>query len=203
MRGAQFPEAGQLESQANHVSEYARSWREVEMTDALPCTDLCTRLNGLTLENGRLPNHEELVSHLRFSERDKTDGRCLGTICELQERRQCAFCQLVVSAAIGDKDVGNESQLDPHETVNVFVFPKEQSFRLSYPSRLGTRLAFVAQDESQVSGPDNVRPIIGSEESSRILGWLGKCDEHHGNFCFPHPNNNVSNLLNVFPLWLI
>ena len=70
----------------------------------------------------------------------------------------------------------------------MLIFPGEQSFRLSYPSRLGVRLAFVARDGGpKPGGPDTARPVDGSSiDVSVISRWLGSCDGNHES-CHPEP----------------
>jgi hypothetical protein len=68
----------------------------------------------------------------------------------------------------------------------VLLFPGEQSFRLSYPSRLGTRLAFVTDNDLQISGPDSARSVTEPQVNpARILSWLKRCEDHHGSTCYP------------------
>lgn len=144
------------------------------------CTELCTRLSGLQLRNGKLPSHDNLTRQLALGGEDSEDDQTawpLGTLGELQKRTRCGFCQLVVRA-ISDSVEPSGSNLE--QPVHVLVFPEEQSFRLSYPSRLGTRLAFVAEGEGQAGGPDSARLVRGSEiQVPLIRHWLDKCHEGH------------------------
>lgn len=144
------------------------------------CTELCTRLKAIDLKNGVFPSHHELIAQLQFTDDDQQRGWNLGTWHELQKRTQCDFCQLVVAAVSDSAGPGDQSQLSHDQPVNVLIFPDEQSFRLSHPSRLGVRLAFVTQDDSQPSGPDTARLIDGSGiQISQIVRWLRACDENH------------------------
>jgi hypothetical protein len=64
------------------------------------CTDICTTLAKLTLVNGKLPNHDELLSWLPIKQEVHQedafqDGFLLGTLTELRDRKSCPFCQLV------------------------------------------------------------------------------------------------------------
>lgn len=162
------------------------------MAHGSPCTDFCEKLKQLHVEGEKLPTYEELVSELSFSANDKIHGRRLGTIQDLKRRTQCAFCQLALDAA-SRSTIGNyRSPIDGLQTIDVLLFPEEQSFRLSLPSRLGTKLTFVADNDAQISGPDNARPVSGSQiESSQILRWLRKCEEHHGSACAGHSGTEV------------
>lgn len=144
------------------------------------CTEFCSRLKAIVLKNGVLPSHNELSAQLQYTDRDREEGRSLGTWDELQRRTQCDFCQLVVAAISGSAGPADQSEVSPDQPVNVLIFPDEQSVRLSQPSRLGVRLAFVAQDDSRASGPDTARLVDGSGiQISRIIRWSRACDENH------------------------
>jgi hypothetical protein len=144
------------------------------------CAEFCTRLKDIRLKNGVLPSHNELIAQLQFTDDDKQRGQSLGTWYELQKRKQCDFCQLVVAAVSESAGIADQSEVSPDQPINILIFPDEQSFRLSYPSLLGTRLAFVAQEDSQTSGPDTARLIGGSGiQISQIVNWLRACDESH------------------------
>ena len=144
------------------------------------CTEFCTRLKAINLKNGVFPSHDELILQLQFTDDDQHHGRSLGTWHELQKRTQCNFCQLVIAAVSDSAGPADQSEVSPDQPVNVLIFPDEQSFRLSYPSRLGVRLAFVAKDDSQLSGPDTARLTDGSDiQISQIVRWLRTCDENH------------------------
>ncbi|KAF2629382.1 HET-domain-containing protein [Macroventuria anomochaeta] len=70
----------------------------------------------------------------------------------------------------------------PDQQVEILLFPDEQSFRLSYPSPLGTRLAFIAEDQSQILAgrPDTARYVLSEDTViPRIEGWLQTCDQNH------------------------
>lgn len=144
------------------------------------CTGFCARLEALSLENGVLPSHARLISHFQFTDEDKQRGRTLGVWRELQRRTDCDFCQLVVATATEGASLGEERGPSPDQPVSVFIFPGEQSFRLSSPSILGVRLAFVADEGIQASGPDTARLVRGTEiQVSKITQWLRACDESH------------------------
>jgi hypothetical protein len=144
------------------------------------CIEFCTRLKTISLKNSVLPSHDELIARLQFTNDDQQRGQCLGTWDELQKRTQCDFCQLVVAAVSESAGPADQSEVSPDQPVNILIFPDEQSFRLSYPSLLGVRLAFVAQDDGQPSGPDTARLIGGSGiQISKIVSWLRVCNENH------------------------
>lgn len=149
------------------------------------CTDFCTRLKAISPTDGTLPSHDELVAKLQFTDDEQELGRCLGTWRELQQRTECAFCQLVVAAVDSH---ANGTDTAPDQPISVLIFPGEQSFRLSYPSRLGVRLAFVARDGGpKPGGPDTARLVEGSSiDVSVIAGWLRSCDGNHDG-CQPEP----------------
>jgi hypothetical protein len=154
------------------------------------CTNICTTLAKLTLTNGKLPTHYELLAQLAFmkdepGEAELEEGLLLGTLQELRQRRACRTCQLVLAAIHESADEGPQSPAADHQ-VRLLLFPGEQSFRLSYPSRLGTRLAFVADNDSQISAPDSARVIEGGEiNPAKVQSWLRKCEDHHGPICYP------------------
>ena len=142
------------------------------------CTDLCQKLHGIRLQHGHLPSHDELI--VQLSPLDSDAGWYLGTWRQLQQREQCAFCQLVVAAILDNFEQDGSEILNPNQAVSVLVFPDEQSFRLSYPSRLGTRIAFVADDAAQARGPDTARaPTSTGIDIPRMLKWLQTCCENH------------------------
>lgn len=150
------------------------------------CTEFCTRLKAIGPTDGAFPSHDELVAKLQFTVDDREIGRCLGTWRELQQRTECGFCQLVVAAVASH---GSLSDTAPEQPISVLVFPGEQSFRLSYPSRVGVRLAFVARDGGgpKPGGPDTARPVDESNvDVSMISRWLRSCDGNHEG-CQPEP----------------
>lgn len=156
------------------------------------CTKICAKLAKLAPINGKLPTHNGLASLLAFKQEEKeedplAEGLPLGTLQELRQRKKCPFCQLVLVAINDAVDEGLQHPSD--QLVRLVLFPGEQSFRLSYPSRLGTRLAFVADNDSQISGPDSARVVKGDQiNPAKVLSWLTKCEEHHGTTCYPQLN---------------
>ncbi|KAF1846033.1 HET-domain-containing protein [Cucurbitaria berberidis CBS 394.84] len=143
------------------------------------CTELCQKLNRVQLQHAQLPSHDELLAQL--PPLDSDGGWCLGTWCQLQQRQQCAFCKLVVDAVLGSVKKTHDEDIDSNQAISVLVFPDEQSFRLSYPSRLGTRIAFVAENAAQARGPDTARALPGAGiDISRLNSWLQVCCDNHG-----------------------
>lgn len=70
--------------------------------------------------------------------------------------------------------------INANQLVEVVLFPEETGFRLSFPSRLGTQLAFIASDESQVQSPDCARVVgVSNIRPDIICNWLRKCDHSH------------------------
>jgi hypothetical protein len=144
------------------------------------CTDFCEKLKATDLKHGVLPSHDELIAQLQFSDDDRDRGRFLGTWHDLQQRTQCGFCQLVAAVVSDNADSSDSDAVRPDQPISVLIFPGEQSFRLSYPSRLGLRLAFVAEDARCVGGPDTARLVHESGiQISQIKSWLRTCDEKH------------------------
>jgi hypothetical protein len=142
------------------------------------CSDLCSKLQNIRLDCGKLPYRDDLISQLPAPNRD--GEWYLGTWGELQQRLQCGFCQLVVAATADDNDVNNFRSVDPAQAISILIFPDEQSFRLSYPSRLGTRLAFVTGNGVQGLSPDTARPIdTAGIQTSTIRNWLHACCASH------------------------
>ena len=140
------------------------------------CSEFCQRLKGIDFSRGVLLSHDELVQQLQFSDDDKELGRFLGVWHNLLERTQCEFCQLVVTAV---SDSGSQA-IEQNQPISVLIFPGEQCFRLSYPSRLGLRLVFIAEDAEGVTGPDTARPACEPiEQVSYIRSWLHTCYEEH------------------------
>jgi hypothetical protein len=159
------------------------------------CTDFCNRLRTLSLEAGTLPLHDELASHLGFTDENQ-HGQRLGTLNELRQRLHCGFCRLALLAVLDGQRQMSEEEFGEQQPIDIILFPNEQSFRLSYPSRMGTRIAFVAEENHQSSGPDTGRLVRGSEiRPSQILEWLRKCNEHHGKACCSHFDYPVSSII--------
>jgi hypothetical protein len=144
------------------------------------CTDFCENLKAVNLKRGILPSHDELIELLDFCTEDREEGRFLGTWDDLRRRTHCNFCQLVTAAVSSNTASSEREAIPSDQPIRVLMFPGEQSFRLSYPSRLGLRLAFVAEDARYVRGPDTARLVHGSGiQVSQIKSWLRTCDEKH------------------------
>jgi hypothetical protein len=101
----------------------------------------------LTLEHGTLPLHDELASRPGFTDHAQ-HGQSLGTLNELRQRAHCGFRRLALLESL----MGNLSRVKRNAATNsqlMSYFPKEQS----HPSRLGTMIAFVAEENHQISCP--------------------------------------------------
>ncbi|KAH9860702.1 hypothetical protein J1614_012034, partial [Plenodomus biglobosus] len=143
------------------------------------CTPFCTALRALPHRVGTLPSRDDLLSKLPVVDEEGDGGWYLGTWQDLQQRTLCMFCQLVV-LAISDSRPNGSTAVELEERISVVLFPDEQSFRLSYPSLLGTRIAFVANDEASALAPDHARaPAAASIDLERLKSWLAVCDEKH------------------------
>ncbi|KAL9114719.1 MAG: hypothetical protein Q9227_001397 [Pyrenula ochraceoflavens] len=148
------------------------------------CTPFCNKLRSLGLQNGKLPSRQYLLQHLELVENDREFGERLGTLSELRDRTHCNFCQLVVKAVESSADQWDKYEDNASQSIDVLLFPDEQAFRLSYPSRFGTKLAFVAEEDGKITGPDNARPVINTQvRAAQITGWLAKCDTYHSKSC--------------------
>ncbi|SPO04197.1 uncharacterized protein DNG_06880 [Cephalotrichum gorgonifer] len=140
------------------------------------CSEFCQGLASLSTPDGSLPTHADLVAQLNFDQEAKEVGRSLGTWEEITARKTCTFCELVVNAVWNSA----EAEIDQGQRINVLLFPEETSFRLSYPSPLGTRLSFTAEYIENVVAPDSARPISNNGvKPEQMLHWLKKCDEDH------------------------
>lgn len=151
-------------------------------TEMESCTSFCQKLRGVA-DKSCPPSREVLVAQLQASDTELASGWSLGTWADLQ-KHQCPFCQLAVSAIL--ENFTDPTSIDPNQSIGVSLFPEENAFRLSYPSRLGTTLAFAAGHDGQVTSPDNARPLTESALLPSIISdWLRKCDENHGD-CLSH-----------------
>lgn len=156
------------------------------------CTELCDRLGTLRLVQSTLPLHDDIVSALEFTRHDQQHGRRLGTLKDIRKRTHCPFCRLVRAAIYDAPGAAINDSIENEQVINVFLFPGEHSFRLSYPSRLGTRLAFVAEDTSRVNSPDSARCVHGATiQPLQILQWLDRCKMFHADTCCRAPWNMV------------
>lgn len=144
------------------------------------CTPLCGKIATVSRSKEPLPLHDDLVKQLEFTDDDRELGRYLGKWSELRKRHYCDFCRLVVVAISNSIGPTQKEQVDFDRSIRVFIFPGEQSFRLSYPSLLGLRLAFVAEEFDRVGGPDTARPMkYAQPDTARIQTWLQTCDGNH------------------------
>lgn len=144
----------------------------------------------LQLDNFQLPFREELIAQLPRINDD--GGWYLGTWRELGQRTQCEFCLLVVIAVSDSIGPENNQSIDLDQNIDIFLFPDEHSFRLSYPSRLGTRIAFVNDDRATARGPDTARIVSPTGIDTTIIkNWLHTCDTKHK--CRPEPVTKKEN----------
>lgn len=141
------------------------------------CTAFCNALRTLQ-QTQELPTRDDVLDRLPVADGD--GGWCLGMWHDLQQRTQCRFCELVTIAVSECVTAEKLGSIDEHQDISVYLFPEEVSFRLSFPSQLGTRLAFVANDASQASGPDVAR-ISGTDgiNIARLKSWLETCSKEH------------------------
>ncbi|KAH9888738.1 hypothetical protein F4778DRAFT_785936 [Xylariomycetidae sp. FL2044] len=121
------------------------------------CTIFCQRLYHLRVGDHRRPSHEDLVQQLVVNDAELQEGWFLGTLGDLRGRSGCGFCSLAAAAI-------SESEAAPGDPggkgSRFFSFPaRSRSVSPSYPSRFGTWLAFVAEDNSHVRGPDTARIV--------------------------------------------
>ncbi|KAK4506463.1 hypothetical protein PRZ48_000195 [Zasmidium cellare] len=132
-------------------------------------------------------NDEILVLKLFDCEAEK-EGKCLelslevrergfqlGTYPELLQRTRCGFCQLVLEAV----SEATEEARAPEQQIGALLYPGEQSLRLLYPSRVGTRLAFIADDALGAAGPDNARLPAHGSQGPLVKSWLQACATSH------------------------
>lgn len=143
-----------------------------------PCTKFCAKLKALQRVDGKLPSYDDLVAQLGGPKGQRCSSP-LGTLEELQQRDACNLCRLVSSTLFEYRYV-----IDPDQQISILLYPEEQAFRLSYPSFIDTRLAFVAEGDHEASGPDNARPVRASELSPTLVRrWLRTCQEKHRQTC--------------------
>ncbi|KAI9147613.1 HET-domain-containing protein [Paramyrothecium foliicola] len=70
--------------------------------------------------------------------------------------------------------------MDAEDEIEVIMFSDESVFRLSYPSRLGTHIAFVAEEVAQAVSPQDARKLHSSPfVLSKVRGWIDKCNLNH------------------------
>lgn len=148
------------------------------VTDMLPCTDFCNSLSKIQLTDNTLLSHGRLLQQLPAT-REINEWH-LGTWSEIQQHDRCDFCHLVVNTILRTVRHVRDEVIDPHQRIDVVLFPDEQSFRLLYPSPLSARLAFVASEYYQPCGPDTARRITSqSGLISKIRRWLHVCNTKH------------------------
>lgn len=155
------------------------------------CTEFCEALRGIGAHDGKIPSHDELISALRID----GDGCLLGTLEELQKRRSCSSCQLILEAfnetaiASAAKELGREATRV--EGIRVTIHPGEHCLRLSHPSLHGTRILFVKNDTEKINpeqGPYVAREVKEEQiPTSLVRSWLRQCEEKHGDSCFHLP----------------
>ncbi|KAH6898046.1 heterokaryon incompatibility protein-domain-containing protein [Thelonectria olida] len=151
------------------------------------CTDFCRRICAVAGEDSRFPTADDLLSVLNL----ETESYVIGTIEELRLRPDCSFCQLVLQACLEndfESPEGPEGSVEKtSEPIQIIAFPGEHCIRLSYPSRLGTRLMLVQEEGSvinPVQGPCVARIIHNQQVSpSLVRSWLRQCEDHHGDSC--------------------
>ncbi|KAF2854813.1 HET-domain-containing protein [Plenodomus tracheiphilus IPT5] len=143
------------------------------------CTSFCTALQALPQRDVTLPSRDELLAQLPVVDDEGDGGWFLGTWQDIQHKTSCGFCELVL-LAIRDSFPNDIVEIEPGERISVFLFPDEHSFRLSYPSLLGTRIAFATNDEAAAIAPDNSRASLAATiDLTRIKSWLAMCNKKH------------------------
>jgi hypothetical protein len=160
------------------------------------CTEFCRRICRIGSEDAHLPTPDELLGALNLD----ADGYVIGTIEELRLRPDCPFCQLVLEASLeddfGSREGSEGSVKQVPDPIRIVAFPGEHCIRLSYPSRLGTRLMFVQEDGDTITpkqGPCIARLVHSQQASpSLVRTWLRQCEVHHGDSCSHLPRGIVS-----------
>ncbi|KAI8685123.1 HET domain-containing protein [Fusarium keratoplasticum] len=155
------------------------------------CTEFCQAVRGIGAFNGEVPSHDELRSALGLD----ADGYLLGTLGELQKRKGCPFCQIILEAlneavlASAVKESGLEAPRA--EPVRITVRPGEHCLRLSHPLLCGTRVLFVENGTEKINseqGPYVARVVKEEQVSTWLVrSWLRQCEEKHGDSCFHLP----------------
>lgn len=171
---------GTNESAVTNV-HYDQSERNQFRYDQKPCTEFCAKLKALRRVYGKLPSREDLISQLSDPKDGQQGSWALGTWEALQQRDSCGFCRLVVCALLECRPQGKpDDWIDPGEKIRTLLLPGEQAFRLSYPSFVDVRLAFVAEGDHDAGGPDNARAVKGSRVRPELVRkWLRTCQEKH------------------------
>ncbi|RSM18720.1 hypothetical protein CDV31_002440 [Fusarium ambrosium] len=155
------------------------------------CTEFCQALRGIGASDGKVPSHDELKSVLGIDR----DDYFLGTLDEIQQRKGCPFCQIILDA-LNEAVVASAAQepgfeAPEAEQVRVTIQPGEHCLRLSHPSRYGTRILFVGDEATNFNpeqGPYVARVVKeGQVPTSLVRSWLRQCEEKHGDSCFHLP----------------
>lgn len=160
------------------------------------CTEFCQAVRSIGAFNGEVPSHDELRSALGLD----ADGYLLGTLGELQERKGCSFCQIILEALNEAvlTSVAKESGLEAPraEPVRITIRPGEHCLRLSHPLLCGTRVLFVENGTEKINSEQGpyVARVVKEEQVSTWLArsWLRQCEEKHGDSCFHLPLPLVS-----------
>jgi hypothetical protein len=142
------------------------------------CTQFCIAIHNLPLTFSAALNREVLLEHL-----PPTDGIHqwhLGTWGEVTQRSDCQVCKLVTAAINESLQQKEESKVSPEQPLGVLLLPDEASFRLSYPTPLSVRLAFIGIGPGSTHSPDTAR-LVRHEgiDVARVQNWLRACDGNH------------------------
>ncbi|KAI8719800.1 HET domain-containing protein [Fusarium sp. LHS14.1] len=154
------------------------------------CTEFCQAIRGIGAD-GEVPSHDELRSALGLD----ADGYLLGTLNELQERKGCPFCQIILEALSGAvfASIAKESGLESPQAkqVRITIRPGEHYLRLSHPSIYGTRVLFFENNADKIDPEQGsyVAREVKEEQvpTSLVRSWLRQCEEKHGDSCFHLP----------------
>lgn len=144
------------------------------------CTDFCTSIGTVDFRKDAILAREELIKRLPITGTEGISEWPLGTWDELQRRTDCEVCKLVITAIAESLQADDSGAVSPEQIANILLLPDETSFRLSFPSPLSARLAFVSSDASTSLSPDTAR-LIRREgvDVTRVKSWLQACDENH------------------------
>ena len=142
------------------------------------CTQFCIALHKLPFTISTAPTREVLLEHL-----PPTNGRHewhLGTWSEMTQRGDCEVCKLVVAVINESLQQEEGSKVPPEQSIEVLLLPEEASFRVSYPTPMSARLAFIGSEVSRTYSPDTAR-LVRHEgiDVARVKNWLRTCDGNH------------------------
>ena len=142
------------------------------------CTQFCIALHKLPFTINIAPTREVLLEHL-----PPTNGRHewhLGTWSEVTQRGDCEVCKLVVAVINESLQQEEGSKVSPEQSLEVLLLPEEASFRVSYPTPMSARLAFIDSEVSSTHSPDTAR-LVRHEgiDVARVQNWLRTCDGNH------------------------